>query len=160
MADYRELVKKYTKRRHDTLIDSVTAGISVAGQVTEELGVLEDTGVLGELAESVAPVLPFAVIGITEGANVMLGKKTGTAGAGDAIYRMAKTGAAIGIGSAVVAAGAGVVALPAVVGARLLIERYRGKTMTGYRVSMRTRRLRALAERRKKRQIFAGCSCD
>lgn len=145
MPSFKEMVEKYKKRRHDTVVDAVTTGLSLADNVTVDLGLLEDTGVATEIAETVSNVLPFAVIAVTEQCKVLLGKKTGAAGAGDAAYRMVKTGAAMGVGAAVMAAGAGaVVALPAAVSARVIMDRYRGHALMGHRVSLRTQRLKAL----------------
>lgn len=145
MPSFNEMVEKYKKRRHDTVVDAVTTGLSLADNVTVDLGLLEDTGVATEIAETVSNVLPFAVIAVTEQCKVLLGKKTGAAGAGDAAYRMVKTGAAMGVGAAVTAAGAGaVVALPAAVSARVIMDRYRGHALMGHRVSLRTQRLKAL----------------
>lgn len=145
MPSFKEMVEKYKKRRHDTVVDAVATGLSLADNVTVDLGLLEDTGVATEIAETVSNVLPFAVIAVTEQCKVLLGKKTGAAGAGDAAYRMVKTGAAMGVGAAVTAAGAGaVVALPAAVSARVIMDRYRGHALMGHRVSLRTQRLKAL----------------
>lgn len=145
MPSFKEMVEKYKKRRHDTVVDAVTTGLSLADNVTVDLGLLEDTGGATEIAETVSNVLPFAVIAVTEQCKVLLGKKTGAAGAGDAAYRMVKTGAAMGVGAAVTAAGAGaVVALPAAVSARVIMDRYRGHALMGHRVSLRTQRLKAL----------------
>ena len=145
MPSFKEMVEKYKKRRHDTVVDAVTTGLSLADNVTVDLGLLEDTGVATEIAETVSNVLPFAVIAVTEQCKVLLGKKTGAAVAGDAAYRMVKTGAAMGVGAAVTAAGAGaVVALPAAVSARVIMDRYRGYALMGHRVSLRTQRLKAL----------------
>ena len=145
MPSFKEMVEKYKKRRHDTVVDAVTTGLSLADNVTVDLGLLEDTGVATEIAETVSNVLPFAVIAVTEQCKVLLGKKTGAAGAGDAAYRMVKTGAAMGVGAAVTAAGAGaVVALPAAVSALVIMDRYRGYALMGHRVSLRTQRLKAL----------------
>ena len=145
MPSFKEMVEKYKKRRHDTVVDAVTTGLSLADNVTVDLGLLEDTGVATEIAETVSNVLPFAVIAVTEQCKVLLGKKTGAAGAGDAAYRMVKTGAAMGVGAAVTAAGAGaVVALPSAVSARVIMDRYRGYALMGHRVSLRTQRLKAL----------------
>ena len=145
MPAFKELVSRYKKRRHDTVIDAVAAGLSLADNVSVDLGLLEDTGIVSDALETVSNVLPFSVIAVTEGCRVLMGKKTGVAATSAAAYRMIKTGAAMGVGAAVVAAGAGAtVALPAVLGSRVLLDRYRGKALTGHRVSMRTQRLRAL----------------
>ncbi|MBR5232543.1 MAG: hypothetical protein IKW00_09915 [Clostridia bacterium] len=157
MPAYRELVQHYKNRRRTDVVDAVTAGLSLADDVAVDLGLLEDTGLAGEIVETAAGVLPFAVIAVTEQCNVLLGKKTAAAGAGDAAYRMIKTGAAMGAGAAAVAAGASAaVALPVAVGARLVLDRYRCRTLTGYRVSQRTQRLKALVKRRAKTQITDG----
>ena len=145
MPMFGELVNKYKKRRHDTVMDAVTTGLSLADNVSVDLGLLEDTGIVTETLETVSGVLPFAVIAVTEECRVLLGKKTGVAATSDAAYRMIKTGTAMGVGAAVVAAGAGAAAaLPAAVGVRVLLDRYRGKALTGHRVHLRTQRLRAL----------------
>ena len=145
MPSFKELVERYKKRRHDTLVDAVSAGLSLADNVSVDLGLLEDTGIVTETLETVSGVLPFSVIAVTEGCRVLMGKKTGVAATSDAAFRVIKTGAAMGVGAAVVAAGAGaMVALPAAVGSRILLDRYRGKALIGHRVYLRTQRLRAL----------------
>lgn len=152
MPMFGELVNKYKKRRHDTVVDAVATGLSLADNVSVDLGLLEDTGIVTETLETVSGVLPFAVIAVTEECRVLFGKKTGVAATSDAAYRMIKTGAAMGVGAAVVAAGAGAVAaLPAAVGARVLMDRYRGKALTGHRVHLRTQRLRALRAAREQK---------
>ena len=154
MPAYQELVEKYKKRRRTDVVDAVTAGLSLADNVAVDLGVLEDTGLASEMAETVAGVLPFAVIAVTEQCNVLLGKKTATAGASDATYRMIKTGAAMGAGAAAMAAGAGAMAaLPVAVATRLILDKYRNRSMTGYRVSQRSQRLKALIKQRQENHL-------
>lgn len=149
MPAFEELVAKYKKRRHDTVVDAVTAGLSLADNVSVDLGLLEDTGIVTETLETVSNVLPFSVIAVTEGCSVLMGKKTGVAATSDAAFRMIKTGTAMGVGAAVIAAGAGAVAaLPAAVGARVLLDRYRSKSLAGHRLHLRTQRLRALRSSR------------
>ena len=146
---YQELVEKYRTRRRTDIVDAVTTGLSLADNVAVDLGVLEDTGLASEMAETVAGVLPFAVIAVTEQCNVLLGRKTATAGAGDAAYRFIKTGASMGAGAAAMAAGASAVAaLPVAVAARLILDHYRSRSLTGYRVSQRSQRLKALVRER------------
>ena len=141
MPSFKEMVEKYKKRRHDTVVDAVTTGLSLADNVTVDLGLLDDTG----LIDALTAAAPFALIAVTEQMQVILGKKTGRAGLSDAVRRMLKTGAAMGVGAAVTAAGAGaVVALPAAVSARVIMDRYRGYALMGHRVSLRTQRLKAL----------------
>ncbi len=154
MPAYQELVEKYKKRRRTDIVDAVTTGLSLADNVAVDLGVLEDTGLASEMAETVAGVLPFAVIAVTEQCNVLLGKKTATAGASDATYRMIKTGAAMGAGAAAVAAGAGAMAaLPVAVATRLILDKYRNRSMTGFRVSQRSQRLKALIRQRQENHL-------
>ena len=155
MPAFNELVSKYKKRRHDTVVDAVAAGLSLADNVSADLGLLEDTGIAAETLEAVSNVLPFSVIAVDEGCRVLMGKKTGVAATSDAAFRMIKTGAAMGVGAAVVAAGAGAtVALPAAFGSRVLLDRYRGKALTGHRVHLRTQRLRAIRAAHEGKQVL------
>ena len=144
MPTYDELVTKYAKRRKETLVDTVTAGLSYADNVAVDLGLLEDTGIL----DAVTVAAPFALIAVTEQMRVILGRKTGKAGFNDAVQRMVKTGAAMGVGALAAAAAGPVAAIPAAMGARALLSQYRSKSLLGVRVRERTERLRALRERR------------
>ena len=56
MPRYEELVKKYTKRRKENLIDTVTAGLSYADNLAVDLGLMEDSGVIDTLTAA----MPFA----------------------------------------------------------------------------------------------------
>ena len=56
MPAFNELVEKYKKRRHDTVVDAVTTGLSMAESVTADLGLLEDTGILTDTLETVKNV--------------------------------------------------------------------------------------------------------
>ena len=153
MPKYEELVKKYKKRRHDTLVDSVTTGLSYADNVAADLGLLEDTGVLGEVLESAGNVLPFAVIAITEECKVIMGRKSQKAAAADTVFRMVKTGAAMGVGAAAAIAAGPILAIPAAIGARTLLDKYKSRNMTGLRVAQRTARLKTLSESIRSRQF-------
>lgn len=144
MPTYAELVQKYQKRRRDTLVDSVTTGLSYADNVAVDLGLLEDSAVL----ETVTAAAPFAVIAVTEQMQVILGKKTGKAGFSDAVQRMLKTGAAMGVGALAAAAGGAAAAIPAAVGTRVLLKSYQSSAMLNLRVQDRISRLKALQERR------------
>lgn len=148
---FQDLVQRYQKRGKSALVDSITAGLSFADEISVDLGLMEETGLLDDVLGSVTMGLPFAVVAITEGANVLLKKKAPVAGAQDAAYRMMKTGAAMGAGTAVAAAGAAPAALPVAIGVRLLFDRFRGRSMTGLRVKQRIDRLQSLTRQREKR---------
>ena len=60
MPAYRDLVDKYTKRRKDTLMDTVTAGLSYADNVAVDLGLLDDIG----MVDALTAAAPFAVIAV------------------------------------------------------------------------------------------------
>ncbi len=144
MPTYDELVKKYTKRRKETLVDSVSVGLSYADNVAVDLGLLEDAGIL----ESITVAAPFAIIAVTEQMRVIMGRKTGKAGFSDAVQRMVKTGAAMGVGALAAVVAGPVAAIPAAMGTRVLLSKYRSKSMLGIRVKERTDRLRAIRQRR------------
>ena len=65
MPSFKELVQRYKKRRHDTVVDAVTTGLSMADNVTVDMGLLEDTGVLSDTLETVSNVLPFSVVAVS-----------------------------------------------------------------------------------------------
>ena len=151
MASYEQLVKKYTKRRKETLVDTVTAGLSYADNVAVDLGLMEDSG----LVDTLTTAAPFAIIAVTEQLRVIMGKKTGKAGFSDAVQRMLKTGAAMGVGALAAAAAGPLAAVPAAMGTRALLSQYKSKSMLGLRVKERTGRLTALRVRRESRLLPA-----
>lgn len=149
MATYAELVSKYTKRRKENLIDTVTAGLSYADNVAVDLGLLEDNA----LVDTLSSAAPFAIIAVTEQLRVIMGKKTGKAGFNDAAQRMLKTGAAMGVGAlAAAVTAAPVAAIPAAMGTRALLAKYKSKSLLTLRVKERTGRLEALRVRREEKR--------
>ena len=145
MPTYQELVEKYQNRRRDTLMDSVAAGLSYADNVAVDLGMMDDSGAL----EAASVAAPFALIAVTEGMQVILGRKTGKAALGDSVQRMLKTGAAMGVGAlAAVAAGGAAAAIPAAVGTRVLLKHYQSSALLNLRLKNRIDRMRALREKR------------
>lgn len=147
MAEFAALVEKYKHRKKDTLIDSVTCGLSYADNVAVSLGIMEDSGII----DAISVAAPFAVIAVTEEMQVILGKKTGKAGFSDGVQRMVKTGAAMGVGAIAALAAGPVAALPAAAGTRLLIKNYQSKALLSLRVKDRTERLHALRRRREEK---------
>ncbi len=144
MKTYEELVKEYKKRQHDTVVDTIAAGLSYADQIAVDTGLLEETGILTELTGGVAGFLPFVIISATEGTKVLLGRKPGKTGLKDGAYRMVKTGAALGVGAAVTSVAGFWAAIPVTMGVRALFDRYRSKALTDRRVQSRTNRLKEL----------------
>ena len=144
MKTYEELVRNYRKRQRDTVVDTIATGLTYVDEIALDAGILGETGLMAELMESVNGVLPFAIITITEGSKVLLKKKSGKTGLQDGAYRMVKTGAAMGVGAAVVGAAGFWAAIPVTMGVRALFDRYRSKTLTGYRVAGRINRLKEL----------------
>ncbi len=144
MRTYEELVREYRKRQHDTVVDTITAGLTYMDEIAVDTGILEETGILTELTGSVTGILPFAIISAMEGTKVLLGRKPGITGLKDGAYRMVKTGAAMGVGAAVAGATGFWAAIPVTMGVRALFDRYRSKSMTGMRIHGRIDRLREL----------------
>ena len=147
MPRYEELVQKYTKRKKDTLMDSLTAGLSYADNVAVDFGLLEDSG----LIESLTVAAPFAIIAVTEQMKVILGKKTGKAGFSDAVRRMLRTGAAMGVGAVAGLAAGPIAAIPASMGTRAMLSHFKSNALLGMRVEERTERLHALRVQRDNR---------
>jgi hypothetical protein len=144
MKTYEEIVKEYQKRQHDTVVDTIATGLTYMDEIAVDTGLLEESGILTELTESVTGVLPFVIISVHEGSKVLLGRKPGKAGLKDGAYRMVKTGAAMGVGAAVAGAAGFWAAVPVTMGVRALFDRYRSKTLTGHRVQGRIKRLQEL----------------
>ena len=144
MRTYEELVKEYRKRQHDTVVDTIATGLTYVDEIAIDTGLLEETGILTELTQSVSGILPFVIISATEGTKVLLGKKPGKTGLKDGAFRMAKSGAALGVGAAVTGLTGFWAAIPVSMGVRALFDRYRSKALTGRRVQGRIQRLEEL----------------
>ena len=144
MKSYQEMLDSYRKRQRNTVVDAIATGLTYMDEIAVDSGLLEETGLLGELTGSVCGARPFAIIAVQEGSKVILGLKPAANGVQDGAFRMVKTGAALGVGTAV-AAGAGFwAAIPVTMGVRALFDRYRSKALTGMRVQGRITRLQEL----------------
>ena len=144
MKSYQEMLQEYRKRRHDSVVDVLATGLTYTDELAVEMGVLEESGILAELTDTVTGALPFVLIAVTEGSKVILGRKPMKTGAADGAYRMLKTGAALGVGGAVLSAAGLWAALPASMGVRALFDRYKSRALTGLRVQSRIDRLHEL----------------
>lgn len=144
MTSYQELLQRYQKRRHDTLVDTLSAGLTFVDELAVETGLLDEAGLWAELTDSVTGVLPFVIIAATEGSKVILGRKPTGTGMKDGAFRMVKTGAAMGVGAAAATAAGAWVAIPTTMCVRALFDRYKSKALTSHRVQGRIDRLRAL----------------
>ena len=144
MKSYQEMLENYRKRQRSTVVDAIATGLTYVDEIAVESGLLEETGLWDELTSSVCGALPFVIIAVQEGSKVILGLKPAANGVQDSAFRMVKTGAALGVGTAV-AAGAGFwAAIPVTMGVRALFDRYRSKALTGMRVQSRITRLQEL----------------
>ena len=147
MKTYEEILRDYKKRQHDTMVDTLSTALTYMDEVCVDTGLLEESGLMHELTESACGALPFVIIAATEGTKVILGRKNGKTALKDTGRRMLKTGAALGAGGAVMAAGATFwAALPVTMGVRALFDRYHSAAFTGRRVQSRIARLQELRE--------------
>lgn len=146
MKTYAEMVAEYKKRQRDTVVDTIAAGLTYMDEIAVDAGLLAETDLLGEVTESACSALPFVLIAVQEGSKVILGRKPGMTGVKDGAFRMAKTGAAMGVGAAVASAAGFWAALPVTMGVRALFDRYRSRALTGHRVQGRIQRLRELRQ--------------
>lgn len=144
MKSYAEIVEGYRKRQRDTVVDVLSTGLTYMDEIAVDTGLLEETGLMAELSSTVCGALPFAIIAVTEGSKVLLGRKPAATSVKDGAFRMAKTGAALGVGAAVMSGAGFWAAIPATMGVRALFDRYRSKALTGMRVQGRIDRLREL----------------
>ncbi len=144
MKTYEQMLQEYRKRQRDTVVDTIAPGLTYMDELAVDSGLLEETGLLTELMENVTGALPFMIITVSEGSKILLGKKPGKTGLKDGAYRMIKTGAAMGVGAAVMGAAGFWAAIPVTMGVRALFDRYRSKTLTGIRIHGRISRLKEL----------------
>ena len=144
MKAYADIVKDYRKRQRDTVVDVLATGLNYVDELAVDAGLLEETGLMSDLSSTVCTALPFAIIAATEGSKVLLGRKPAATSVKDGAFRMAKTGAALGVGAAVMSGAGFWAAIPVTMGVRALFDRYRSKALTGLRVQGRIERLREL----------------
>ena len=62
MKTYEEMVKEYRKRQHDTVVDTLATGLTYMDEIAVDTGLLEETGILTELTESMMGLLPFMIM--------------------------------------------------------------------------------------------------
>ena len=158
MKTYAEIVKEYRRRQHDTVVDVLATGLNYVDELAVDAGLLEETGLMTELSGTVCTALPFAIIAATEGSKVLLGRKPAATSVKDGAFRMAKTGAALGVGAAVMSGAGFWAAIPVTMGVRALFDRYRSKALTGLRVQGRIDRLRELNALLRDEPAAAGTS--
>ncbi|MBQ9324384.1 MAG: hypothetical protein IJ246_01305 [Clostridia bacterium] len=146
MKTYEEMVREYASRQKDTLVDTITTGLTYADNVAVDSGLLEETGLLPELTSSALTALPFVLIAFVEGSKVILGRKPARTGTKDALRRIVKTGTALGVGALVSGAVGIWAAIPASMGSRMIFDKYKSKTMQNVRIASRITRLREMNE--------------
>lgn len=144
MKTYEKMLQEYRKRQRDTVVDALATGLTYMDEIAVDSGLLEETGLMTELMENVTGALPFVIISVSEGTKVLLKKKPGMTGVKDGAFRMVKTGAAMGVGAAVMGAAGFWAAIPVTMGVRALFDRYRSKALTGRRIQGRIQRLQEL----------------
>ena len=118
MPEYRNLIDTYRKRRYDTLVDSVTSGLSFADDIALDMGLMDSAGIIDDIIGTASIIMPLALILISERIKVLKGRKTARAGRGDTVFRIIKTCAAMGKTAVITSGAAAEVALPASIGTR------------------------------------------
>jgi hypothetical protein len=101
---------------------------------------------LEELVETVLPGLPFVLITVGEGRQVLMGRKSFELAMQDGLFRAAKTGAAIGVGALVVFLDGGLLSIPASFLTRLGFDRYSVMNRTSGHLEKRILRLQELRQ--------------
>lgn len=147
MAKYSELLERYKKRKNETLVDSVTSTLTCVDEVAVGLGLLDSAQAATEIIDNVFDVVPFVTIAVTEGSKVILKKKKVSSAVKDASYRAVKSGAAMAVGAGVVAAGGGVLALPASMSVRFFLDKYKFKLLLCNRLEDRITTMNYLNEK-------------
>lgn len=144
MASYDTLREKYRKRQRDTLIDTITVGLSCADEMMLDLGILDGVGDSLDVLSDLFGALPFLLIVAGEGSKVILGKKDGSSAAKSAAFRAVKSGTAMAIGAGVAMTVGGIAAMPAAVAVHLLFERHKSRMLLSRRLENRIQSVRFL----------------
>lgn len=144
MRTYREILDGYRRRRHETVVDGLTVGLSFTDELMTAAGLLGESELLSAAAGVLCGAAPFAVIALHEGRKVCLGLKPTVSGMQDCVRRMVKTGAAMCLGSVVTAGAGPLAALQVTVGARVLLDWHKSRLLTDLRVQRRINRLQVL----------------
>lgn len=144
MATYNELVERYKRRKNETLVDTIAAGLTCADEIAMDLGAFDSFGIFEEVIDNTLDIIPFVIIIATEGSKVILGKKDAESAVKDASYRTLKSGAAIAVGAGVTAVAGGAFALPAAISVRYFFDKYKSKSMLSRRVEDRICTMRYL----------------
>ena len=92
------------------LLRSGISGVQLGSDVAAPVEPMPETQ-LEDLLETVAPGLPFVLIGLGEGIKVMMGKQAFQEAAHRSLDRATKTGAAMAVGRLAMLVGAGVISL-------------------------------------------------
>lgn len=144
MRSYEQMVSEFRKRKKDTLVDTLAAGVTCVDNLAAETGLLEAAGAASDMMENVCGAAPFVVIAATEGVKMVTHRKPVKTGVRDSVVRMVKSGAAMGVGAAVAAATTAWAAIPAAMGVRVLCDQHKSRALTSLRVQARCKRLREL----------------
>ena len=127
------------------LLRSGISGVQLGSDVAAPVEPMLETQ-LEDLLETVAPGLPFVLIGLGEGIKVMMGKQAFQEAAHRSLDRATKTGAAMAVGRLAMLVGAGVISLPAAFLTRIGIDRYRIHAGLSRQLSANTESIRALSQ--------------
>ncbi len=148
MATYASLKQKYEKRQRDTLIDTITTGLTYADEIAVDLGLIDGISDTATQLDTLFDALPFVMIIATEGSKVILGKKHPKAATKSAGFRAAKSGAAMAIGASVAALAGTIAAVPVAIGVRMLFDQYKSRATLGRRLQNRVDTLRFIRQKR------------
>ncbi|MDB4324749.1 hypothetical protein N9971_00230 [bacterium] len=111
--------------------------VDLENAIEEPLQALLD-GPLEELLENALPGLPLVIVAVDEGRHVVAGRRS----VGDALsrsgFRVAKTGAAMGVGAVLCLVDAGIISAPAVFLTRLGMDRLQVLRLAGKQIDLRT----------------------
>ncbi|MCL2320662.1 MAG: hypothetical protein FWC47_00995 [Oscillospiraceae bacterium] len=147
MSTYDELLERYKKRKNETLVDTITTGLTCADEVAVQLGLFDSFSIFTHVIDNVLDIIPFLIIVATEGSKVILGKKKVSKAVKDASYRSIKSGTAMAVGAGVTAIGGGILALPAAVSVRFFFDKYKSKAMLKRRLEDRITTMNYLREK-------------
>lgn len=118
-----EEVFNHSEELSSQLLNSGISEQELQEKLEQPLSTLFDT-TADNILETILPGLPFVIIAVSEGRNVMLGRKSFEVAMADSIDRAIKAGVSMSVGALVYFLDGGLLSIPASVFTRLSIDRY------------------------------------
>lgn len=155
MRAYQGMLEHRCRRRLDSALDVLLAGLVWLDELAVQAGVPADSGPFAQLIAAVVSLLPLLAAPVQEGIKICLGLKPAANGILDSVLRTVKAAAAIAAGHLAAEAVGVWAAVSVTVGVRAFLEGYKPRLLTDLRVRYRISRLQELHAQLQQAQTHA-----